>query len=203
MVWERIREKQEEQAHTARQAALEAEQRSQLAAQQRAQEQQQAQTQALQERITREQQAWSLIYESMLIPQMAALRGGIGGKTDIVVNKGNASVTLVWGKYHATGESLAVDGYGFVEGKVDYSSYTRVKNYSFIEASFNLADGLLKIKSGQFREATFPAATWRTQYNLVVDALADAYLKPGRVVTSEADDNRPSTPSSTPECCCQ
>ncbi|MEX2028507.1 MAG: hypothetical protein WD988_03375 [Candidatus Curtissbacteria bacterium] len=203
MVWERVRQKEAERERAAREAAENARAAAEQSARREREQRASAARKTNQERRTREEHAWNLMDESQIIAQLAQLRNGIPGKKDLVVDRNSANVTLVWGRYHVAGTPLTARGVSFIEGDITYSSYTRVKNYSYIGVQFNLNDESMTIEYGHaFQDHKLTSSQWRTQYSLVIDALAEAYLNPRRVNRTERDDNRPSSSTSNPECCC-
>lgn len=201
MVWERIEEKQRQQREIVQREEEKRIQANRNAEQQKQKEQQRKRAEAARARQEREEHLWRLVDESGIIYQLSSLRDGIGGKKDIVANTNHASVTLVWGRYHVQKRDSYISGKNrFIEGEIDYSTITKIKDYSYIEVNFNLQNESMIIN-----EKELFAKDWRTNHNHIIDALADAYLSPGRINTSLQRERERSSSSSSgsPECCCQ
>lgn len=186
MVWERIEQKSREREEARRQAEQERNTRER----EQVQRQNEETAARARELAAKRELAQRLISESRIVESLGQIKNRIvtSGRKDIVVDldsvaSGRASVTLAWGRYHLNHQ-----------GKIDYSSFTRVQDYSYIEVEFDLRDESMKINYSRF-----PKEQWTTQYNTVLDALADAYLNPKHYQASER--SYISGGSSTPECC--
>lgn len=138
-------------------------------------------------RQTNRKRARRLIDQSGVIGYLEELKQNIRAeKKDIVIDLDKATVTLLWGRYHINSA-----------GKVDYSSYTRLKNYSQITVVFNLDDESLSINRRKI-----DGETWKKDKDPIIDALAGEYLNPDRVNTTESADNAPTYSSSSGGECC-
>lgn len=138
-------------------------------------------------RQTNRENARRLIDQSGVIGHFEELKQNIRAeKKDIVIDLDKATVTLLWGRYHITST-----------GKIDYSSYTRLKNYSQITVVFNLDNESLSINKQKI-----DGEAWKKDKDPIIDALAEAYLNPERVNTTERSDNAPSYSSSSASECC-
>lgn len=175
-----------------RQQAAQAAERERIAkaerdAEARARQKREQQTREEQIRQTNRENARRLIDQSGVLGHLEELKQNIRAeKKDIVIDLDRATVTLLWGRYHITSA-----------GKIDYSSYTRLKNYSQITVVFNLGDESLSINGRKI-----DGETWKKDKDPTIDALAEAYLNPDRVNTTESADNAPSYSSSSGGECC-
>src|SRR3989344_6969638 len=168
MVWERIEQKAQER----KAAQISQEQEDAQRELTRKQENLRVQREAEQERNNRCEHAKRLMEESRIISHLEAIKNKvIGARKDLIIDLDKAKVTLAWGRYHLT-----------PKGEIVYSSLTRVQNYSYIEVEFRLGNETMRINGHEFS-----SEQWRNQNDTVVDALADAYLSPKRVNTSERE----------------
>lgn len=201
MIWERIRQKDAD----AERGRLEEAQRQR--AEQRAEEEKELRQERerkakfAEEEGARIRHLITLLHESRLIQHMADLKKGISvEKKDIVFDRHN-DITLIWGKYHIEDKTeLVLSGHTLKKGHVSYASLTRVQDYLYIEAKFDLRDESLEING-----RNIPREKWRGNQNVIIDALADAYRNPNRKQSSEREDRErskgSSSFSSSTECC--
>lgn len=187
MVWERI----EQKARERNAARISQEQEDAFKALTRMQEnlriQRENEAKAEQARNDRHEHVKRLIGESRIVSHLEVIKNKVlGARKDLIIDLDKAKVTLAWGRYHLT-----------PKGEIVYSSFTRVQDYSYIEVEFQLDNETMKINGHGLS-----SEQWRNQNETVVDAIADAYLSPKRVNTSEKSDRSSySGGSSTPECC--
>lgn len=202
MIWERIRQKDAGVKAEAERARLEEARRQKAEAEERLRQEGERKAKATEEESTRLRHLLTLLHESRLIQHMVDLKRDIGGdRKDIVFEY--EGITLYWGRYHIKQETeLVLSGHTLKRGHVSYSSFTRVKDYSYIAARFDLKDESLEINGREI-----PREKWRSNQNVIIDALADAYLNPRREQFSEREDRErerarsSSSSSGSTECC--
>ena len=187
MVWERIEQKFREREDARIREQQEAAQRESARRQEQVRFQKENEAKAEQERNNRCEHAKRLMEESRIISHLEAIKNKvIGARKDLIIDLDEAKVILAWGRYHLT-----------AKGELVYSSFTRVKDYSYIEVKFRLGNETLEINGHELS-----SEQWRNQNDTVTDALADAYLSPRRVKTSEKVERSSYTGgSSSGECC--
>lgn len=197
MVWERIRQKDTE----VERARLEKARRQEAEKEERLRQEREGKAKAAQkaaeEESARLRHRLTLLYESRLIQHMVDLKKGIGGKRDVVFE--DNVIALYWGRYHIEDETeLVLSGHTLKKGNVSYSSFTRVQDYSYIMARFDLEDESLYINGDKI-----PREKWRGRQDVIIDALADAYRNPHHKKSSERRDRESSSSSSgsSTECC--
>ena len=183
MVWERIEQKAQERKAVQISQEQEDAQRELT----RKQENLRVQREAEQERNDRREHVKRLMEESRIVSHLEVIKNKvIGTRKDLIIDLDKAKVTLAWGRYHLT-----------FKGEIVYSSFTKVQDYSYIEVEFRLYDETMKINGDGLS-----SEQWRNQNETVIDAIADAYLSPRRVKTSEKVERSSYTGgSSSGECC--
>lgn len=210
MVIERIRELERKRQEEARRAELErqekekqkllAEDKIKQQTLQRGQvRQQREQEKALRRAGERREKTMKLMKESGVQDEVRKIGkeflGGFGGiKHDVLIDVDSGIIQLVWGKYRKK------------KGEVDYTFWDGVLDYSYISAEFDITANSVSING----KKTIAQTEWNSNRNLLVDALAKAYLDPLHRKSKDSDHwiRKPRTSSSsseTPsssECCC-
>lgn len=121
------------------------------------------------------------------------LGGLLGIKHDVFVDVDHGKVELAWGNYRKK------------NGEIDYTFWNGVLDYSYISAQFDVITNSVFINKGK----TITQTEWNSDRNLLVEALAKAYLDPLHIKSKDSDHwtrRRPpsssSSSSSSSECCC-
>ena len=183
MVWERIHQKINEK-DAATKAAEATAQARRLENQHRQKEDEQR---AIRERQQRIEKTRAFINETGVLPHLEQIKiGVVGARKDIVIDPVSGTVTLAWGRYHLNPGGTTIE----------YSTFTRVMDYSFIRVQFNADKRTIGINRKELQEED-----WKNR-NKLLDVLSDAYLAPERVNESKNSSSGGYT-SSNNECCCQ
>lgn len=199
MVWERIRQKQHQQAEERRQQ--EAAQREQARLRREAAAQAEREAAALRLKLQQEEQErknkrWSLVYHSQIIPRLEELQSGMNvSNSNIIASEDYSSITLAWGRYSLVAESMQYKEHRFKQGRIAFDR--KIVDYSYIEADIDIDTNSIKINGRKI-----PRDKWKTE---IVDALADAYMTPLHNMKREDEpiQRNDNHGSSYTECCCQ
>lgn len=202
MVIERIKELERKRQESIRRAELERQERERQkllsednVRQQKQQEEREKQQREYQEISKKKEKNIKLIKESGIQDEMQKIGREFLRriKHDVILDLDRGVVELVWGKYRKLGDVI------------DYTFWSGVKDYSCISAQFDAVTNSVSIN----KKKTIAQTDWNSNKNLLVEALAKAYLDPLHRKSEDSDHwtrrkppSSSSGSSSSSECCC-
>lgn len=199
MIWERIRELEQEEARAKAQREAQAQADERKREIERAEEnQRQKREEELRnkEKERRRKIVEETLSRSGLLDGMKQLERGLSGQVRrhaLMVNLDEGTATLVWGN------KFTLTAYGNIAYERSLLSRYGQKEYSYIQARVDTSTESVNIDGNSVAKDR-----WQTDRAVVIDLLAKAYRNPGRVndrETPPVNYSSGSSGSSSTECC--